>query len=1440
MNAYEEIKTLGRGAFAVVMLVRRKTDKEKFVIKRLFTPMSELTPKERTEVAQEVKLLAHLSHVNVVKFYDNFVDNGVMHILMEFATGGTLYKQIVNREGALFEEGQIWEFFVQIVMALKYVHSCNVLHRDLKSQNIMLSGPQQRTIKLGDFGIAKVLSSGHDMAATVVGTPHYLSPEVVHGKPYDNKSDIWALGCVLYEMCALCKPFDASNIPGIIMKIVRANPRPIDASYSTDLKNMVSLLLRPSPEERPSAEEIEAMPIVRAHIQKWKLTCKRLRAPLPMGEGGGLGGAGLMTPMSRRNVPSMFQEGILHGGPKDDDEAPVKAVPTMTPAQQTAATEAAVVDQLQKLRSKADNTASAAGNRAAIQTKLLQIQEQLTSSPSPSLISGRVWENVGVLWAESGNFIRAIGAYRRALRCKSATASLGAMEQLGNLTVRFALQVWQGVRGGSEHLVMAEICHVGEPAMLLGSDAPEEVATAINTLHLNPGLLTAPRRRSSSVEDTALDADTTSYEPYALADGEPLWRRIASQLMTEGLELLERMCKFGETVERRSLLGSAYKRRAWAGLGDSRKQDLTAAANAYMLAHNLELLELHGESPSPYALLNQLTLEMLAGSGAADERSRILAMTATAGAWAKEKQIISPTDVWLWVQGVDAMCLQYLLDEGSITEQNVVDAYKEQFAFGASQRVKSSVLDQFGFMQDVLDGRLEEESVEAMRLEKEAVEGGLHGPGPVTGVGTAVVVPSSESPPAPESLALARGPVSSTGPPNAVVAWLLSVVTKLTNLRMKLQDDAGPTPVSPRALESAETVPGTVPGPAPAPVALAAASSVGSVPGTPSGGPEVPGKGLTRSGSFTGKPMAFSTARRPTLDGRGLHGLDVPATPKLNHSTFISNVANLPQQAPPAATHSPATASMPTVPSLAASAGYTSSPLYAMATGSELPVISEHSAREDDSPDTTSHRRPKPHATARGVESKGSSSIMRVVMVAPTSPTSSFNGSSGNYVVADVGQDTSIGRRRGDSSENVSEGSFNSSAGTAVAVAAATVTQPTAPAPNPFARSSGRRAHNAPIAAVGASSGSGSGSGGGASTDSTAPAASGRTGTTGAVPAGGVAGPRIAGGPRVAKPALPEAQTASTSGTVSVPPTSSSTQLSLEAAKSPPSGALNPFSRAAGLRRHTNFSNSTSSVATADQDSTRSLLGQVSPSLASPGAARQGSGLGLRGTPGSSSHLTKAAEVPEAAPKPDNPFSRSAGIRAHRDLPSAQRVPSTGGGGSAPSSVVLPALQGTGTAPGRSRAGPPDVTPLPPRRPSRPSVEAPGGPPGPAKAPSPHVVLPGGVPGGSTPTQSGVTASTPPAGAGFLPAVSRSGSKTPSGRPGALDGGASSSPVRRGASDSHLPQVNGASGLASGAAVPGDITVTPATKSVFGKRTRVQPMGDVDESRQQSSTCAVL
>lgn len=153
MEQYDDLRVAGRGAYSVVRLVRRKRDGMLLCMKRFHTPLSELSPRERAEVAQEIKLLAHLRHPNIIRFEDNFIDDtGSMNIVMEYAAGGTLSLSLANRMGQYLPEDRIWEGFVQLLSALRYVHSCNVLHRDLKTQNILLAGPQFRTLKLGDFG----------------------------------------------------------------------------------------------------------------------------------------------------------------------------------------------------------------------------------------------------------------------------------------------------------------------------------------------------------------------------------------------------------------------------------------------------------------------------------------------------------------------------------------------------------------------------------------------------------------------------------------------------------------------------------------------------------------------------------------------------------------------------------------------------------------------------------------------------------------------------------------------------------------------------------------------------------------------------------------------------------------------------------------------------------------------------------------------------------------------------------------------------------------------------------------------------------------------------------------------------------------------------------------------------------------------------------------
>ena len=132
-----------------------------------------------------------------------------------------------------FSEGVILNWFLQTCMALMYIHQKKILHRDIKTQNIFLTS--NGTIKLGDFGISKILENSITQAKTTVGTPYYLSPEACQNQNYNSKSDVWALGCVLYELCTLKHAFDASNLLGLVYKIVKGTYEPIPKIYSERL-----------------------------------------------------------------------------------------------------------------------------------------------------------------------------------------------------------------------------------------------------------------------------------------------------------------------------------------------------------------------------------------------------------------------------------------------------------------------------------------------------------------------------------------------------------------------------------------------------------------------------------------------------------------------------------------------------------------------------------------------------------------------------------------------------------------------------------------------------------------------------------------------------------------------------------------------------------------------------------------------------------------------------------------------------------------------------------------------------------------------------------------------------------------------------------------------------------------------------------------------------
>lgn len=176
---------------------------------------------------------------------------------MEFANNGDLFQKIVElqKRGSLMPEDEVWGIFVQIVKGLKALHDMKIYHRDLKSANVFMNA--DGTVKLGDMNVSKVAKKV--LLYTQTGTPYYASPEVWKDQPYDSKSDIWSLGCVLYEMTTLKPPFRADDMAGLYKKVVRGSYPKIPGVYSQDLAAVIRALLQVEPHFRPSCDKILAM-----------------------------------------------------------------------------------------------------------------------------------------------------------------------------------------------------------------------------------------------------------------------------------------------------------------------------------------------------------------------------------------------------------------------------------------------------------------------------------------------------------------------------------------------------------------------------------------------------------------------------------------------------------------------------------------------------------------------------------------------------------------------------------------------------------------------------------------------------------------------------------------------------------------------------------------------------------------------------------------------------------------------------------------------------------------------------------------------------------------------------------------------------------------------------------------------------------------------------
>ncbi|XP_011919594.1 PREDICTED: serine/threonine-protein kinase Nek5 isoform X6 [Cercocebus atys] len=266
MDNYDVIKAIGKGAFGKAYLAKGKSDSKHCVIKEINFEKMPIQEKEASK--KEVILLAKMKHPNIVAFFNSFQENGRLFIVMEYCDGGDLMKRINRQRGVLFSEDQILGWFVQISLGLKHIHDRKILHRDIKAQNIFLS-KNGMVAKLGDFGIARVLNNSMELARTCIGTPYYLSPEICQNKPYNNKTDIWSLGCVLYELCTLKHPFEGNNLQQLVLKICQAHFAPISPRFSRELHSLISQLFQVSPRDRPSINSILKRPFLENLIPKY-------------------------------------------------------------------------------------------------------------------------------------------------------------------------------------------------------------------------------------------------------------------------------------------------------------------------------------------------------------------------------------------------------------------------------------------------------------------------------------------------------------------------------------------------------------------------------------------------------------------------------------------------------------------------------------------------------------------------------------------------------------------------------------------------------------------------------------------------------------------------------------------------------------------------------------------------------------------------------------------------------------------------------------------------------------------------------------------------------------------------------------------------------------------------------------------------------------------
>ena len=258
---------LGRGKFSVVHSTRRIADGLPVALKTI--QIFEMGKREREECMNEIRLLQAMDHPHIIHYLDCKLERNELTVVMELAEHGDLAKLIrgAAKAGAPLGEAAAWRHFAQIADALAYMHERRVMHRDVKPANVFIAdgpggpgGGAARVMKLGDLGLGRYFSSQTEITHSTVGTPYYMSPECIQGGGYDFKSDIWSLGCILYELATLRSPFykEGLNFYMLGKRIMARQFEPL-GEVSESLYALVDSMLQVDPSKRPTAAEVHLL-----------------------------------------------------------------------------------------------------------------------------------------------------------------------------------------------------------------------------------------------------------------------------------------------------------------------------------------------------------------------------------------------------------------------------------------------------------------------------------------------------------------------------------------------------------------------------------------------------------------------------------------------------------------------------------------------------------------------------------------------------------------------------------------------------------------------------------------------------------------------------------------------------------------------------------------------------------------------------------------------------------------------------------------------------------------------------------------------------------------------------------------------------------------------------------------------------------------------------